>query len=540
MRQFLSSFLILSMASNALAEPLQTSGEIANKPTTIREKLAAEKAKRVLREIKNDPGSIRRYGQRVLTKTNESLEKNPAGKAGKAWVNKASMTYATTLALLIAKEGFGRLSEENLEVNEGNITKKIQEIETEWAPKEKAIFVALDAAILFPLSVGLEKGVTKALPKIAEKQFAGQLMNSFIVGLMMSVGLNFINQTILLANRFLIEHPELFGGLSTNEIKALTLLNERFGMSYFTFGLIKGGPVTKSAYRKVLSSLSYVLFQEDELRNVLWSHVARESTLNGATITTFGFTMLAGTVRSKLIPDTAKFATVRKTGYSIVAAILATVLLPSWLQNKITYWSRHAWTYTTTQHRITASEGSFLNARIKRQDLADNFYPVVKIANDQIETLMVEQIKIVKKLNELEATGDILNYTRPLLFQSASMQTRLIDKLESNAADIIMYQKMIAGALDTLIEVYKKDFEALENLNSSGILAGSTAQELIHVDALIAYTLTLKDTLVTHFKASDPSFINYNDNYDDVRQIIDKYAFWGFYEVDVVKKIVSE
>jgi hypothetical protein len=198
-------------------------------------------------------------GPSPFAKLKESALARETGK-------KARNTYLTPLGLVMAKDILSRLSEENLDLNAENISHKVVEVEKRWGILEETSYKGADGLILAFMTQFVDTGVTKVFPYLSEKKFLSKFLNSFVTGLILTVGMDIMNRIVLMASRYLIEHPDLefftiphltidfepgSKGLTTEEIKQISLLQDRVGMTYFTSGLKFGGPVTRSAYSKV-------------------------------------------------------------------------------------------------------------------------------------------------------------------------------------------------------------------------------------------------------------------------------------------------
>jgi hypothetical protein len=106
-------------------------------------------------------------------------------------------------------------------------------------------------------------------------------------------------------------------------------------MTYFTSGLKFGGPVTRSAYSKVVCALFYVLSNEPKLRWAIGSDILENAILNNQILVTLGATSLGAAIAEKAVKENVKNKTMKKFGITVSAAFLAATLISEKMYDQI-------------------------------------------------------------------------------------------------------------------------------------------------------------------------------------------------------------
>ncbi len=484
----------------------------------------------------------------AATKISES--EHPAVKLALGSVSRMGKTYFTALGLIVAKEALKRLSDDNLDLNQENVDKKVAEIQHEWGIGEQVAFKTADGLGLFlPIVAGTE-GIGflagKAIPMLKlNGGFLSKIFPTFVAATAVSLGNNFIDETIRLAALDVIEHPLKFGGVSDSEMKQLTLLQERVGPSYFYWGLEHGGVITHRAYEKVFTALTYFL-HDNSLQSLIWGRVWRETALSGNTLTSLIGTTIGGVSLNKFIAKDRTWSGPKKIIIGVgVATFFGNMVSDKW-NDKITELTREAWgkLYETRLDRTelygakSHQELLFIlkAAQEKREKLSNTLLSVSKLSVDKIEALVTEQRKIVSRLEQVTANGilNTVSNSRLLLLQSPELKNRLESRKTENQNAAAFYQSMITKSLNSLIANYGEDAQTLDAVLASAWLTevdrGALSYHLARISRIQKKLTTLQAIILREYNPKDLINPYASSEYGMARLELDAISLWGLSE----------
>ncbi len=477
----------------------------------------------------------RNFGSKVF-EAHEKYKEHPVTGGVKDLASNVAIAAVITFLVVAIKEFKEKMDDRKFGISRKEEATKYLELDTSWPATEKSLYAASDSALAFGPTKALEFLTAKYFPKFAEKELGGKMMNSFVVGLLFSVGINFINEVILMSCRYLVEHDKdeelskyLPGGPLTNdELKAVTLLEGRTGLTLFGTGIIGGGPVTRSAYRKVFATLNFILRSDDDLRNLLWSHVVREAVTDGRVITTFSIVTAGSAMRPKFISEAKKFKLFKKTGYTIALYALP-MFIPDDVMDKLSFSAHRAFSFKISNPLSGAKTLSssyvdsaanlkfiFEQSRLSREEVVNDNLTVTKLAVEKIETLVERQKKMITKL---EATSD-----------EAGKKTQNTE-LAAGSSKISVYQNLVTQSMNFILNRYQEDLERLTDLHFADSARSTLLQEQISTVKQVMTTLQYRrNLLAAEYSIRDFNYELDPDTYSSVRRTLTQDSYWGFFE----------
>ncbi len=511
---------------------------------------------------------------------------------GLRWGISGARALIISLVIISIDEVRRKLHERNLEPDKVSVTQVSSEIAHDLVGTPQLFFKTTDALLMFAPSTavnlgasqiarGLSWGAGRAAAtlnsnffKIVQSELGGEVManvfTSLLAGGFLSFGINSAADMITYASRFVIEHPEVFGNCSQEEIAALVKLQTQFGISAFfggyLYGYAKDKSPTYTAYQKVFQALNFILFHNPILRDNIASHVWREVVVDGrdwavlaygaASVGTSTYILYERTLKG--LPNGVLRSNLTGLGVSLVVGTAAALVPENWYDSA-TYYLRTK--MANHYHYSDSSEGTFFDYQIKplpdspvglrqlenilstrrenRHIRMGYYISLMKLSLDRIDVLSREREEVRKLAAEKSNTPMTLRqkswdaFLRFLGGDGGSPETRLqgYDKL------IEKYRSFFNQAAYDFSTEYDHDrqwFEQFAKILPLGLKQSRLQYEsknLAIVSGFIKYfssILTAGSPLLTTDTTA-------NNEYRAARRKLDQYSFWGLNESFVIE-----
>jgi hypothetical protein len=398
------------------------------------------------------------------------------------------------------------------------------------------------------------------------------LFRYLVSGALMSIGRQYIQGFILAASQEVLDHPELFGGLTPEQRGALRLLQYRADMAYFITTLSSDGSLTENAdlsHRrqvfhevgwKVEMAMNLILMHDSDLRQALWSHLWSQAFLQGNN----GVILATSWISEKFVLNLAQADSYWKKNWKTLWLSIATGFAFSLIPNVAKDWGTAQLNSgdaeresleqrTSLWWKFTRPEAARIEGRKKivenyLQSEAENrkarfikYAYIMKLSLDNLNTFEIEKAQIAKLKtpggqamlpqvnNWKDQLGKLYNQVIGFDFLPESWRAWL------DGEYVDAYKVILRKAAGRALSIYKDDAQTMVRLEALDLPTETKAHvqnEFRKVQDMELYI----DQLTKILKARwDTNVLS--PNFEPARQKLEQLSFWGIDENSIITSL---
>jgi hypothetical protein len=416
------------------------------------------------------------------------------------------------------------------------------------------------------------------------------LFKSLVSGGLLSIGTDYVRGYVIFSAQEVIDHPDIFGGVNTQERATLKYLQTQAGFGYFLgslaymSGIHYGGklipddmpvlsPEKKAQYEaffnidaKVFKAMRIILeFWDNNLLSVLSSHLWRQAMLQGRNAQIIFFSFVSNTISELLADESATVTKFDKQGFiiSVVVGIIASFTPTRWkdigTSKANTNWANEVqkryenvklnyeirnFNYNQSEDGLVKDLNSiFDDERESRENRLVKFAYLMMLSINRTANLQNEKLHIMARqlqksqgtLPKIQGAEEWTVYIYRQIFGAEILSDNA--SIRWDDSDINYYKSLFQSSITNMMQIYideESSFKKLAQLDWPPKAREIMNGQLKNFQQMEVFINILNQTLIQQWSSATP-----DATFDDTQNMLEQISFWGISEDDVLRRIIN-